>query len=374
LKGNKDADVTVDKVVADFYEDKKIELKHSIIVPDLTLRGTRQEMPRYDPRYQTYMFFPGRGGNKGNIIKIGDVNPKEERDLISLSEYIRKLGNVKNIFYFDTFPAIDILDVLACPENRRNVGAIVFATPPIMNATFSAEQYMRIKHLAERGVEVIWDHQKMGRLFFHRIAFMEDAERKFYDQAYSSSSIVAAFGSASRCTDEDRANAISAIEGFARFTGGIGYMLNGGGPYMMEAFTQAAKEHNLRVGTISLNIAQEQQQDTHRHLLMPFSDNDLSLRQSLMVEASTGYLVFEGGLGTLYEYFEVCVKNIIDRRARPIFVIGDSDFQKSAYGMLEKGVKTGKISASIFDVTYHLRHGNELFDKFMQHYNFQNSK
>jgi predicted Rossmann-fold nucleotide-binding protein len=139
---------------------------------------------------------------------------------------------------------------------------------------------------------------------------------------------------------------------------------------MMSAFTKAAKKYDLRVGTINL-VKAEEPQASRPNFFMPFSEDDLGIRQSTMMNASGVFMVFEGGLGTLCELYDSATRGKIDMRGRPILIIGSSDYQRQAYELIKKGIDLEKIPGYVLNSTYYLKHGSEVFDTLMGHYNFQ---
>jgi predicted Rossmann-fold nucleotide-binding protein len=371
LKGNGKSDVVLTHVKTDFFKSKYIQLKSSIVIPQLKLSETRPVKKPYNPDYDVFRYAPGVE-DTGEIVRVSSVDPSNRAALRELSDKIEALPETKHIFYFNTFPPARILNEFTCSHNIDKTGAIVFSRAPISDETFSSDYYTLLNLLQEQGVEVVWDHPGLGRLYYHRIAFMQFIERLAFDQAYSSNSIACAFGSSSVCTSTDLDDIQTATEGFARFTGGKGYIFNGGGPHMMSAFSEAARHYGLHAGTINL-IKAEEAQATKPDLFIPFSKDHLNTRQSVMIDTGSVFMVFEGGLGTLYELYECGTKNKINRSNKPTLIIGNTPFQKAAHELIQLGVKTHKIPGYVLDSTYRLNSGSEVYQTLMQHYNFQDA-
>jgi len=369
LKGSTTNDETIDHVIADFYADEKIALSPKFVVPELALDKLRRDAPRFSPLYRAHRHIPPTHGGQGLIGVMGDYDVKSSIDMKKFARDLSELDAKKHSLYFNTFPHIELIQSCLSPDYSDKVGAIIFHRPPMIGDSFNAAYYHKMKELADKGIEIIWDHPNNGRLFFHRIGFMADGDRVHYDNAYSSNSIFAVYGSASKCTDEDRENLHEALRCLAMITAQQAFVLNGGGPKLMEAASKSAEEFGLRIGTISLQIAQEQQQAAYRHLIMPFHGREINIRQQLMMEdAVGGYIVMPGGMGTYFETFEALTKNQIERKGRPTFIIGDHPIQHSVSALINAGIDDGRIHPDILKTIKFLKSGKDLGDAYMDHY------
>ncbi len=379
LKGNGKQDVPVDHVRARFYNDEVVKLKSKIVVPDINISGAQPQLP-YNPKNEVYLYVPAIEGDPGDTVPFMDVDSSSAEDLAELGRKIRDMPDPspgRYHFCFKTPPRRDILQIFSDPERRGKIGSIQFTFAPDVNDTFTSADYENLLYMTDLGIEFVWNHQKMGRLFFHRVGFMRADggvdERVLYDHADSSNSIASCFGSSAVCSDRDAADLEDAIEGWSRFTGGTGYIFNGGGPAMMTAASKAARRYSLRVGTINLVLA-EQPQSENPDIFMPFTEDDLNVRQGAMIDASAVYMVFEGGLGTLFELFECATKNKLNREGKPILIIGDTDFQNNAYGLIQTGIRTRKVPEYVASTVHLLSSGAGVYDTLMQHYHFPAQK
>ncbi len=375
LKGNSKSDTPIESVKVHFLKNPVHKLRSNVMIPDLKLADrVRTTEEHYNPKYTVHIHVPSYLSGKGNLIKIGDIDPDSPSDLRMLGKYIRnKKGGNLNI-YFRTFPPQNIINQLISAETSENISSLVFSRPSILEESFSNTDYWDMKNLRKNDIEVIWDHPILDRLFFHRIGFMKASETDIFDQAYSSNSIFAAFGSAAYASEADKKNMNDATIGVSRFLGRFGYIVNGGGPAAMNESTNAAREAGLRVITVSLSIAQEQQQDSYRHIIIPFGGRHINIRQGIMTNyAGGGYLIYDGGSGTAFETFEAITKSIIEARNRPILLIGDSPVQQKVADLVDEHVRSGRLSSDIYRNFRHLPDGKQVYNALMDHYNLDDA-
>jgi predicted Rossmann-fold nucleotide-binding protein len=369
LKGNKTGSVSLDGVTAKFLKNPLLELKGTITVPGLKLEQTRDLAHEpYSPRYSAFIFRPNASTQK--ISKIADIDPEDSNDLKKFSGYLATLEGKSNILYFNTFPSGRIVNEFLAARIAEKLYGVIFCRAPVLGTSFSDTDFSDILRMRKCGIEVIWDHPTLDRLYFHRIGFMGDKERVFLENAYSSNSIVAAFGSASYCSQEDSTNINQAISGVAKFIGDTGYIINGGGPAIMQDISLAAKQHGLHVATASLAIAQEAPQQLYRHSIMPFGGRHINLRQGVMTDNTTGTLVFSGGVGTDSETFEVLTKVIVESKAGWAYIIGDAPEQRALVSLIETNIAQKRAPELLRRHYKHLVSGAMVYDALMDHYKF----
>ena len=101
-------------------------------------------------------------------------------------------------------------------------------------------------------------------------------------------------------------------------------VLTGGGPGIMEAVNQGAREADgISVG---LNIELPYEQTPNPHLTHQLHFHHFSTRKLMLTRYSRGFVIFPGGFGTTDELLELLVAFHTDRGARCPVVLVDSAF------------------------------------------------
>ena len=101
-------------------------------------------------------------------------------------------------------------------------------------------------------------------------------------------------------------------------------VLTGGGPGIMEAVNQGAREADgISVG---LNIELPFEQTPNPHLTHQLHFHHFSTRKLMLTRYSRGFVIFPGGFGTTDELLELLVAFHTDRGARCPVVLVDSAF------------------------------------------------
>ena len=101
-------------------------------------------------------------------------------------------------------------------------------------------------------------------------------------------------------------------------------VLTGGGPGIMEAVNQGAREADgISVG---LNIELPYEQTPNPHLTHQLHFHHFSTRKLMLTRYSRGFVIFPGGFGTTDELLELLVAFHTDRGARYPMVLVDSAF------------------------------------------------
>ena len=100
--------------------------------------------------------------------------------------------------------------------------------------------------------------------------------------------------------------------------------LTGGGPGIMEAVNQGAREADgISVG---LNIELPYEQTPNPHLTHQLHFHHFSTRKLMLTRYSRGFVIFPGGFGTTDELLELLVAFYTDRGARYPMVLVDNEF------------------------------------------------
>jgi predicted Rossmann-fold nucleotide-binding protein len=193
-----------------------------------------------------------------------------------------------------------------------------------------------------------------------------------YEQCYSTNSIVACFGSGERCTDDDRQDIHQAIKAYKRFINGDGLVLSGGGPNMMEAFIQSARDVGLYTGAILLQRPGYSLAEAD--ILFPFSDGDLNERQKSLVDSASACFVFEGGVGTQYEFWEALVKQKVERLDKPVLVIGSKGYLDAVRGLLGNLVSKEMVPDYVVSQVHFIDRAegveDDVYHMLLSHYGF----
>ena len=101
-------------------------------------------------------------------------------------------------------------------------------------------------------------------------------------------------------------------------------VLTGGGPGIMEAVNQGAREADgISVG---LNIELPYEQTPNPHLTHQLHFHHFSTRKLMLARYSRGFVIFPGGFGTTDELLELLVAFHTDRGARYPMVLVDGAF------------------------------------------------
>lgn len=80
-------------------------------------------------------------------------------------------------------------------------------------------------------------------------------------------------------------------------------IMTGGGPGIMEASSKGG--FDAGVSTYGINIELPHEQAMNPYVNRPFVCNSLVARKRILINNSVGFIIFQGGFGTLDELFEV---------------------------------------------------------------------
>ena len=381
LKGNGKKDVKLRGITGNFYKSEYKEIKPRIIVPGVSLSA--EDVHAKSHFRSPYVFVP-KGRTLEKLMKVSPNNPKSLREFDSK---IRKKND--GVFIFYTFPPAQVVAKLKSYAAEGRVGALVFSVPPFEEKRFNAQQYYDIRELAKYGVEVVWDSSQFGRMHFHRYAFMKPEKRGVFDKAYSSNSIMTVFGSHRPLSVENVNELAKVISGFYTYTGGrhgYGTVFTGGGPGSMTQALHLALVHNMLTGAISLIKEGEYQSTDAKPInqmsivayskitpdfFVPFSMEDINVRQDTLLAMSNVHVITEGGVGTFSEFYEICVKKGFYFTNEPIFLVGNPRYFKPLMEQMEIMDKAGRISSHIRKQVYFIPNGDRFLPKMIEHYKFQ---
>jgi len=388
LMGNKTHPVGVSGVYGNFYRTEEKDIEPKIKVPGFRL-SPEESKPKRHFR-SSYVFAPSGSGLK----RLMKVSPYDPISLRRFDNFIRGSQRGKS-YYFHTFPPQEIILKLLSYAAENHIGSLVFNVPPIDEACFSTADYVHILTFSKYGVNVVWDSQQFGRLYFHRYAFMLPDKRRIFDKAYSSASIMAVFGSQFLLAYGNVAELTKVIMGWKEFTGGrdgYGTVVSGGGPGVMVQSLQAAKLYDLNTGSISI-IKRSERLTIERRIheavegtsqsyniinvdfLFPFDQTEINKRQDTLIAIPKVYVVTEGGFGTFCELFEALMKKGFYFMDTPIFLLGDPEFFKPTLEQLALMGNRGRIAEHVKKpYTYNINHGDQFLPTLLRHYNFQNTR
>lgn len=100
-------------------------------------------------------------------------------------------------------------------------------------------------------------------------------------------------------------------------------IMTGGGPGIMEASSKGGFEAG--VPTYGINIELPNEQAMNPYINRPFVCNNLSARKHILMNNSAGFIIFEGGFGTLDELFEVLTLILTCKiKSVPIILVGSA--------------------------------------------------
>lgn len=98
-------------------------------------------------------------------------------------------------------------------------------------------------------------------------------------------------------------------------------IMTGGGPGIMEASSKGA--FDVGAITYGINIELPYEQTMNRYITKPFVCNSLLSRKHLLMRKASGFVIFEGGYGTLDELFEVfTLTTTCKMEQKPIVLVG----------------------------------------------------
>ena len=126
-------------------------------------------------------------------------------------------------------------------------------------------------------------------------------------------------------------------------------VITGGGPGVMAAANQGAREGSGK--SVGLNI-----ELPHEQLANPYLDIDLDFRyfftrKFLLIRYAMGFAVFPGGFGTIDELFELLTLVQTGKmRRRPIVLVGSQYWQGVLDWLREQTLAVGFVSAADMEI------------------------
>jgi uncharacterized protein (TIGR00730 family) len=132
----------------------------------------------------------------------------------------------------------------------------------------------------------------------------------------------------------------------ARALGAAGYgVITGGGPGIMAAANQGAREAGARSVGLNIELPFEQEANPHADLRLEF--HYFFTRKVMFVRYAVGFVVFPGGFGTLDELFEALTLIQTGKVVHfPVLLVGTEWWDGMLDWLRDRLLATGKIAAA----------------------------
>lgn len=124
-------------------------------------------------------------------------------------------------------------------------------------------------------------------------------------------------------------------------------VVNGGGPGLMDIVAKAAFEEGGEV--VGIHFATESRESS-KYNTTTESFTELRPRQDRIIELADCFVVLPGGLGTIYEFYEVLAKKFLGEidNKKPIIMIG-KEFWSSMEKMMEMQINSGFMKKEMLE-------------------------
>lgn len=140
-------------------------------------------------------------------------------------------------------------------------------------------------------------------------------------------------------------------------------IMTGGGPGIMEASSKGA--FDAGAVTYGINIELPHEQAMNPYISKPFVCNSLLSRKHLLMDKASGFVIFEGGYGTLDELFEVLTLiSTCKMPMKPIVLAGSEFWNGLKDWVINSLLKRSYISAQESDFIYILDDPDEIASYF----------
>ncbi len=107
--------------------------------------------------------------------------------------------------------------------------------------------------------------------------------------------------------------------------------------------------------------------ETIENTIVEYFDN-ITDRQKRLIEVADGFIVFPGGLGTIYELLQVITMNDIKEHRKPVFILNMSNYFMSLIDMIEWGRKMGMITKTNEELCLYVKDNGEELSKCINEY------
>jgi uncharacterized protein (TIGR00730 family) len=135
-------------------------------------------------------------------------------------------------------------------------------------------------------------------------------------------------------------------------TSGFRIAYGGGMSGLMKEVYDVCQEHNISLTSINCTRWKHPLETTLEQTV--YYDN-ITDRQNHLVNIADAYLIFPGGVGTLYELLQVITLNDVKEANKPIFIFNYNNYFMFLFDFMNHARKLGIITKTNADLNVHVR-------------------